>query len=118
MAGHVNKQDLEAVPKAQAQPERSSPEAVVDAVAEAFGISREVVPERCDQAAFQASVYLLRRVANLSLKEVSELAGISISRVSHIQRAIEHSTPGKALRQLLNKYKVKSHRGAARPRPP
>ena len=41
------------------------------------------------QDVFQVTVYLLRRAANLSLKEVSALAGVSPPRISQIQRAIE-----------------------------
>ncbi len=48
---------------------------------------------RAHQPAFQAAVYLLRRVANLPLKDDSALAGVSISRVSRMQSTIGREAP-------------------------
>ena len=50
---------------------------------------------------------LLRRVVNLSLKQVCALAGVSPSRVSRIQSNIEAQKRDVALASLLEWYKVK-----------
>jgi transcription initiation factor TFIIIB Brf1 subunit/transcription initiation factor TFIIB len=60
------------------------------------------------QQAFQAWVYLLRRVANLPLQEVANRSNVSPSRISKIQRVMETSGPSKSLRELLDKCKAKN----------
>ncbi len=106
MARLVAGQDLNDVPSMQTQPARPTPEALLGAVAQSFEVKREAVLDRAYQPAFQAAVYLLRRVANLPLKEVSALAGVSISRVSRIQSTIERQGPGGPLEDLVARYKV------------
>jgi hypothetical protein len=108
MARLVATQDLDDVPRAQAQPARPTPEALLAAVAKAFKVRLDGVLNRTHQPAFHAAVYLLRRVANLPLKDVSALAGVSISRVSRIQSSIEGETPRGPLKELLAKYEVKN----------
>ena len=39
--------------------------------------------------AWRAAVYLLRRAANLPIRETAARAGVSLGRVSQIQRAVE-----------------------------
>jgi transcriptional regulator with XRE-family HTH domain len=58
--------------------------------------------------ALRSAVYLLRRAVNLSMAEVSALAGVSISRVSQIQRNIEAGHTDDRLRALMEIYKVKN----------
>jgi len=108
MARLVASQDLDDVPRTQTQPARPTPEALLADVAQRFELKREEVLDRAHQPAFQAAVYLLRRVANLSLKDVSALASVSISRISRIQSTIERVAPGGPLKELVASYKVKN----------
>jgi hypothetical protein len=75
-------------------------------------LCREAAPqavlERSTRAAFQATVYLLRRAANLSLREVREVAGISPSRISQIQRLIETEGADTRLAELIANCKKKN----------
>ncbi|HET7587680.1 MAG TPA: transposase [Gammaproteobacteria bacterium] len=107
MAHRLKDKDIDAVPRAQTEPERPDAQTVLDAVAEVFEVSRQRLLDRSHQRAFQTSVYLLRRVVNLSLKETAALANVSPSRISRIQAAIERSAPDKAIALLLKKYNVK-----------
>jgi REP element-mobilizing transposase RayT len=74
---------------------------VVRAVADAHHVSRAAVLERDSGEPFKHAVYLLRRRANLSLREVAALAGVSIGRVSQIQGEIERGAPDERLKQCL-----------------
>jgi REP-associated tyrosine transposase len=90
MARRVRGLSVEQVPLDMLCPNRPTPDAVIGAVAEAANVPAETALDRnARQDVFQATVYLLRRAANLSLKEVSSLAGVSPPRISQIQRAIE-----------------------------
>lgn len=60
------------------------------------------------QGALWAVVYLVRQVANLPLKEIAAMAGMSAPRVSLIQQRVEHEPADGALRSLLEQYKVKN----------
>ncbi len=108
MEGRMQSQSWSNVPSAQTQPFRPTLEEVLQQVSAAYAISRENVLDRSCQSAFQAAVYLLRRAANLTLREVASLAGVSPSRVSHIQRQMEQSKMDDSLRQLIQMYKVKN----------
>lgn len=78
------------VPQAMLRPDRPTRETLVDAVATAAGVPpATALDRRVRQDVFQVTVYLLRRSADLSLKEVSALAGVSPARISQIQRMIE-----------------------------
>jgi len=68
---------------------RPTPAQIAREVADAHRISRTAVLDRKSGEPFKHAVYLLRRKANLSLREVATLAGISIGRVSQIQTEIE-----------------------------
>ena len=80
---------LTQVPVQQTRPTRPTAQEVKQAVARAYGVAPQAVLERSNRAVFQATVYLLRRATNLSLRELNELAGISASRISQIQRLVE-----------------------------
>jgi REP element-mobilizing transposase RayT len=95
-------QPVRGVPRRQLAPARPSAQRVLQAVAKAHGMSNAAVLERESAEAFRHAVYLLRRRANLSLKEVAELAGVSIGRVSQIQTAVESAEPDPALQRCLN----------------
>ena len=77
-------------------------------MAQRFELKRDEVLDRAHQPAFQAAVYLLRRVANLPLKDVSALAGVSISRISRIQSTIDREPLGGPLMELVAGYKDKN----------
>jgi hypothetical protein len=107
MAQMVAAQDMEAVQSAQAQPQPPAVSEVLAGVAEAFGIDADAVLDRSLQPAFEAAVYLLRRVCNLPLAETARLAGVSPSRVSRIQAELERGGPDAATGRRLDRYKVK-----------
>ena len=77
------------VPRRQLEPARPSAQAVLKAVAAEHGIKPEAVLQRQSGLAFKHGVYLLRRRANLSLREVADRAGVLIGRVAQIQSEIE-----------------------------
>ncbi|MGH8582482.1 MAG: hypothetical protein ACREWG_06750 [Gammaproteobacteria bacterium] len=52
---------------------------------------------------FKEVVYLLRRRANLSLREVAAMAGVSIGRVAQIQSELESAPPEAILKQVVSK---------------
>ena len=85
----------------QFAPSRPSARAVVRAVAEAYGIEPAQALQRRSGDAFKQAVYLLRRRANLSLREVAAMAGVSIGRVAQIQSQIESAAPDERLRKAV-----------------
>jgi len=94
------------------RPDRPTAREIGDAVAEAARVAPEtVLDRRANQAAFQVVVYLLRRAANLPLREVAALASVSAPRVSQVQSRIEGAGGlGRAFPwagKLAQKYKVK-----------
>lgn len=97
---------IEGVPRAHLLPARPGVEAMLEAVAESFGVDHAAVEGRCHQAAFQMWVYLMRRVANQSLRVVARRAGVSPGRVSQIQSAMESRGRPAQLDALLARYKV------------
>lgn len=108
MEQRVKGRRLDNVPTRQTQPIRPTRQAVIKAVATAYGVPPHAVFDRTCQPVFQAVVYFLRRAANLSLKEVAALAAVSPPRISQIQRKMEEATPEPRLRKLINMYKVKN----------
>jgi putative transposase len=97
------------VPRAQQRPTRPTPGAVTAMVLTRYRIKDEkALRSREHQEAFQVWLYLLRRVADLPLREVAKAGKVSPSRVSKIQHRLETGAPPARLRQLLNKCKVKN----------
>jgi REP element-mobilizing transposase RayT len=112
MRERASRKSSDQIPAAARRPDRPSADEILAAVAKAARVAPEgVLDRRTDQAAFRVAVYLLRRVANLPLKEVAGLAGVSAPRVSQIQRRIEDAGGlGRAFpwaAKLARKYKVK-----------
>jgi putative transposase len=92
MAERVQGLPPDQVPKAMLRPNRPTGDEIVAAVAAAAGVpAASVFDRRTRQDVFQVAVYLLRRSANLSLREVATLAAVSPPRISQIQRAIEEA---------------------------
>lgn len=104
----VQGQTWSEVPAVQRQPLRPTVDEVLQHVCDVYGVAREELLTRVHQPAFQAAIYLLRRAANLPLKEVAALGGVSPSRVSHIQRAIEHGTLPVSLQRIMEHYHLTS----------
>lgn len=106
MAKLAAETDPEGIPKSHRQPVRPSADAVLEEVAKVFGVKPEEVKTRASQIAFQTWVYLLRRAANLSLRDVAERACISPGRISQIQRAAEAGKRAPELKRLAQRYQV------------
>lgn len=109
MQGLAAEQGAEDVPEQQRKPARPGRTAVIREVARVYGIAPGKALDRASGPAFKTTVYLLRRAANLSLKEVAGLAGISCPRVSQIQAEVESGGHDGRLGAILSaiKYKVK-----------
>jgi len=91
------------IPITQRNPERPTSDQLLKDVAGAYGIAVDDLFDRQQyREPYQTTVFLLRRVCNLSLKDVAAMAGISPGRVSQIQKQIS----GKELPKPLNDYKV------------
>lgn len=107
MARLVQGKRVQGISRVQFQPRRPGPEEVMAVVARAFGVSSSQVLDRSHPPAYQAAVYLLRRVANLSLREVAERVRVSPGRISQIQAKIERERARAELAGLLHHYKLK-----------
>lgn len=103
----VKGQRLDNVPSAQAQPRRLTQAEVLDRVGEVYGVSRAAILSREHAESYQCCVYLLRRAANIPLKKVARLFGISPSRISHIQRELESRELNETERWIMAQCKVK-----------
>ncbi|MDH3280256.1 MAG: helix-turn-helix domain-containing protein [Gammaproteobacteria bacterium] len=92
------------VPRAQQGPARATAGALTHAVLSEYRIKDEkTLCLRKHQEAFQAWVYLLRRAANLTLREAARRGNVSPSRVSKIQSGLESGPIPATLRQLLER---------------
>lgn len=90
MAERVRTLPAAQVPRAMLRPDRPTEGAIIAAVARVADVPLDtVLDRRARQDVFRTAVYLLRRGANLTLKEVAALASVSPPRVSQIQREIE-----------------------------
>ena len=76
-SGLIAQRDLNAIPKEQTRPDRTTAEEAVPAVEDVFEIAPELVLDRSHQSAFKAAVYLLRRACSLPLRETTHLGGVS-----------------------------------------
>jgi hypothetical protein len=92
MAAHARAMLPVGTPRAVLRPDRPDAQHVMDAVATAAGVPVERALDRAHrQDVYQATVYLLRRGANLTLKETAARAGVSPGRISQIQRRIDEA---------------------------
>ena len=96
------------IAEAQRRPARPDSAEILASVATAFGIAEAALVARRYGDAYRAAAFLLRRAANLPLRDVAALFSVSPSRISHIQRDIEHGVPDRITGQLLARYKVKN----------
>lgn len=101
MQERVDNEDLTNVSRAQRQPCRPEADTIIAAVSKAYSISEANVLQRNHKEAFNAAVYLLRRVGNLPLRRVAEMAGISTGRVSQIQASMQDKSLPTTLDKML-----------------
>lgn len=107
MEGLVQGKPAQGIARVQLHPLRPRVQEVIQVVGRTFGVSPSRVLDRSHQQAYQAAVYLLRRVANLSLRELAERVGVSPGRISQIQADIEREQVKGKLASLLQNYKIK-----------
>lgn len=98
---------LDNVPLSQSRPTRVGQERILERVSEVYGVSVPQIISRDDAGAYRCAVYLLRRVANVPLREVAALFGVSSSRISHIQRMMEVREVDERERATMELCKVK-----------
>jgi REP-associated tyrosine transposase len=89
------------IARRQLSPGRPSAREVLKTVAEVHQIPVRSVLDRRSREAFRHAVYLLRRRANLPLREVAEMAEVSVGRVSQIQSRAEAGELDERLRRCL-----------------
>ena len=80
----ATEQDRQCIPASHRQPARPEAETVLTSVAKAFGVTPDQLQNSSHQQAFKVWVYLLRRAANLSLREAAESAGVSPGRLKTV----------------------------------
>jgi hypothetical protein len=95
------------VPRTQTDPTRLKADEIMTCVADVYGISTTVVVVRTHREAYQTAVWLLRRAANEPLNTVAVRCGVSVSRISKIQDAIESTPITLQQRQVMEQCKVK-----------
>lgn len=90
------------------RPHRPTTTEIIDRVTKTFGLAQgEVFNRKRHKEAFLLLVYLLRRVRNMSLKQVAQMAGISPARVSQIAKEFDNPDHRCSLqtRAILKNYK-------------
>ncbi len=108
MAACMPTPSLDHVPACHVRPNRPGVDDIITAVSDADAMPAASVRTRGHPASFHTAVYLLRRVANLRLQEVASRSSVSPSRVSQMQRQVEHDTRDTPLRELRRRYKRKN----------
>ena len=103
----IKGQPLDNVPQSQTRPTRWTEAEVFDQVSKVYGLNRVVILSREHAESYRCATYLLRRAANMPLKEVAKLFGVSPSRISHIQLAMETRKLTKGERRVVALCKVK-----------
>ena len=92
---------------AQTDPTRLDASEILHHVAAVYGIATTAVVARTHREAYQTAVWLLRRAANEPLNTVAVRFGVSASRISKIQDAIESTPLTLHQRQAMEQCKVK-----------
>jgi len=96
------------IPSAQKHPARPVADEVLAEICRVYRLdSKQAALDRQNKEAFRVSVFLLRRVCNMPLKQVAALADISISRISQIQGAMQNGEISEADGCLRERYKIK-----------
>jgi REP-associated tyrosine transposase len=94
----------EGIPLAQRRPDRPNRQEILATVGRVFDVAPDDVLSRRNQEAFQAAVFLMRRVLDLSAKEIAAAAGVSSPRVSQIQARIESGRCPVKIARLVEAY--------------
>jgi len=89
MAQLLKRQSVKNVPRAQTHPTRLTGAEVVAKVGQVYTLSPQAIFARTHREAYQCAAWLLRRAANEPLGVVAHRFGVSPSRISQIQRALE-----------------------------
>ena len=100
-------QPLDNVPLAQLRPTQVGQELVLERVSTVYGISIQGIISRNHAEAYRSAAYLLRRVANVPLRKVAALFGVSPLRISHIQGIMERKKWDERERTVMEICKVK-----------
>ena len=108
MAACMPTPSLDHVPACHVRPNRPGVDDILTAVSKTDAMPAASVRTRGHPAAFRAAVSLLRRVATLRVQEVASLSSVSPSRVSQMQRQVEHDKLDTPLRELRRRYKLKN----------
>jgi putative transposase len=103
MHKHLAGKRATGIARRQLHPQRPSAQAVLRAVADIHGIKPLAALERRRGSVFKQAVYLLRRRANLSLREVAAMAGVTIGRIAQIQSEIESLPADETLEKIVSK---------------
>ncbi|RMH02814.1 MAG: addiction module toxin RelE [Nitrospirae bacterium] len=85
----LHRASLAKVPAGKRQPGRLQAREVLTRVAAVYRLRVADLVKRVHPEAYQVAAWLLRRVANESVNAVAHRFGVSPSRISHIQRALE-----------------------------
>jgi len=97
------------IPTTQCNPARPEYSDVLEQVCRVYQLKDSAAAlDRKNKEAFRVSVFLLRRVCNMRLKEVAAKAGISVGRVSQIQHVMREGEISEFDGMLRKKYKVKA----------
>ena len=108
MAACMPTPSLDHVPACHVRPNRPGVDDIITAVSAADAMPAASVLTQVHPASCRAAVSLLRRVATLRVQEVASLSSVSPSRVSQMQRQVEHDTLDTPLRELRRRYKLKN----------
>jgi len=90
----------------QRHPSRASVEMVIDAVMQCYKMDREDVLDKRNKIPFRLVVFLLRRVCNAPLREVSGLVGVSEGRVSQIHHAMLNADWDNEMNEVVGMFDV------------
>ena len=98
---------LDNVPREQTLPARPDKDRVLDIIAGVYNVTHKDIVTRRHAESYQTAAWLLRRAANLSLKDTADVFGVSPSRISHIQRMIESRRLTQRKRKAWELCKIK-----------
>jgi len=88
----IEKENISNVPATQLRLDRPDSDSILRYVAGELGCTVASILFRTHRQGYHLAVYFLRRRANLPLKDVARMFGVSISRISHIQRQMDMDT--------------------------
>lgn len=103
----ARKQPPANVPREHLHPARLTQHDVLKRVSDVFRLTADEILSRSHAEAYHSAAWLFRRSANLPLKEVAGLFGVSPSRISHIQRSMDTGRLSPLQRKAAKQCKVK-----------